>query len=250
MGRVKSTAVQDCDSAQLSITVSDCTSFLAGLPDASVDLIVTDPAYSGMNNHLKLGRGRIVGSYKDAGEDGAKWFAEFMDRPPSFSRFLAQCHRVLKDNRHAYIMFDSYSFISLAPLVRTVLDVKNVIVWDKMHIGMGHYFRRRHELILFASKGRRPIVERDQPDIWQIPRLARPQYPTQKPVALFSRMLACSAEPGFTVCDPFVGSGSSAVAALLAGCTFLGADISSKAVTLANDRCEQLLSTGMDPLEK
>ncbi len=250
MSPVKESAARFAGKTRLSLAVADCTDFLAALPDDSVDLIITDPAYSGMNNYLKLGRGRIVGEYKDAGEEGAKWFPEFIDNPPSFSRFLTQCQRVLRNNRHVYIMFDSYSFISLAPLVRNALDVKNVIVWDKMHIGMGHYFRRRHELILFASKGRRSIPSRGMADIWEVPRIVRPHYPTQKPVALFSRMIECSAEPGFTVCDPFVGSGSSAVAALLAGCNFIGADISSRAVDIANDRCTELLATGIDPLEK
>ena len=43
---------------------SDAINFLKKLPSNSIDLIVTDPAYSGMNNHLKLGSGRIVGQYK------------------------------------------------------------------------------------------------------------------------------------------------------------------------------------------
>ena len=40
---------------------------LKKIPDNSIDIIVTDSAYSGMNNHLKLGKGRIV-EYKDKGE--------------------------------------------------------------------------------------------------------------------------------------------------------------------------------------
>jgi len=99
-----------------------------------------------------------------------------------------------------------------------------VIVWDKMHLGMGHYFRRRHEQIVFASKGRRKVARRDLPDVWEVPRIHRAAYPTQKPVRLFEMMLEASAEPGFVVCDPFCGSGSSAVAAVRHGCDFIGAD--------------------------
>ena len=47
-------------------------------------------------------------------------------------------------------------------------------------------------------------------------------------------MLAASAYPGYVVCDPFVGSGSSAIAALNFGCSFVGCDISMKAVEIAN----------------
>jgi len=225
---------------------ADCISFLQGLPDESVDLIVTDPAYSGMNRHLMLGRGRIVGCYRSNGE--RKWFAEFLDDPDTYRVFLGECRRVLRNNRHIYIMFDSFSLLSLGHIVREFFDVKNLLVWDKVNLGMGHYFRRRHEHIIFASKGYRKLRRRDLPDVWQIKRI-KGAYPTQKPVELFERMIEASAEPGFVVCDPFVGSGSSAVAALRLGCSFVGADISPKAVALARERCIRFLETGIDPLE-
>lgn len=49
----------------VSIYQDDAISFLRRLPSNSVDVIVTDPAYSGMNNMLQLGEGRIVGKYAD-----------------------------------------------------------------------------------------------------------------------------------------------------------------------------------------
>jgi site-specific DNA-methyltransferase (adenine-specific) len=157
---------------------------------------------------------------------------------------------VLRNDRHVYIMFDSFSLLSLGHLVREFFDVKCIVVWDKVHLGMGHYFRRRHEQIVFASKGRRKLTRRDLPDVWSVRRLRHTVYPTQKPVALFERMLAGSAEPGFVVCDPFVGSGSSAVAALRQGCDFTGADIDARAVEMTRARCDTLLSSGVDPYEQ
>ncbi|MBR7037298.1 hypothetical protein IKI14_05670 [bacterium] len=47
---------------------------------------------------------------------------------------MKECRRVLKNNRHIYIMFDSYSLLSLATVVRNIFDVKNIICWDKAHI--------------------------------------------------------------------------------------------------------------------
>lgn len=233
--------------SRLDIREDDCIRFLRSLPDESVDLIVTDPGYSGMNQHMKFGHGRIVGRYGKDGND--RWFTEFHDDDETFRAFLGECRRVLRSDRHVYIMFDSYSLLSLGHLVREFFDVKCIIVWDKVHLGMGHYFRRRHEQIVFAGKGRRKLPRRDLPDLWAVRRLRRTAYPTQKPVALFERMLAGSAEPGFVVCDPFVGSGSSAVAALRAGCDFVGADIDARAVALTQRRCAAVLSTGSDPLE-
>jgi site-specific DNA-methyltransferase (adenine-specific) len=226
---------------------ADCLEFLGSLDDGSVDCIVTDPAYSGMNQHMQFGHGRIVGRYGEAGN--ARWFQEFHDDPETFSRFLAECRRVLADDRHIYVMFDSFSLLSLGALMREHFQVKGVVVWDKVNIGMGHYFRRRHELIVFASKGRRRLNRRDLGDVWPIKRIYRAAYPTQKPVALFEHMLSGSVEPGMTVCDPFAGSGSAAIAALRAGCDFVGADVSDVAVTVALDRCAAFDRAEDDPLE-
>jgi site-specific DNA-methyltransferase (adenine-specific) len=229
------------------IRTRDCIEFLRDLPDESVDLIVTDPAYSGMNQHMRFGHGRIVGHYGSA--DNERWFHEFSDDPDTYRVFLGECRRVLRRDRHVYIMFDSFSMLSLGALVRDFFDVKCVVVWDKVHLGMGHYFRRRHEQIVFASKGRRKLVRRDLPDVWAVPRIHRAAYPTQKPVRLFEMMIEASADPGFVVCDPFCGSGSSGVAALRLGCDFIGADIDPRAVDISRKRLSSLVTTGQDPLE-
>ena len=226
---------------------SDCLAFLGGLPDASVDLIVTDPAYSGMNQHMMFGRGRIVGEYGAA--ENPKWFAEFHDDPTSYRAFLQECRRVLRPDRHIYVMFDSYSLLSLGAIVREFFEVKNVIVWDKVRLGMGHYFRRRHELIVFASKGKRKLARRDVPDVWRFTRIHPAGYPTQKPVELFEAMLCGSGEPGEVVCDPFLGSGSSAIAALRRGCQFIGCDVDPEAIAFAERRIAAFLATGRDPAQ-
>ncbi len=250
MSAMSASAEQDMSSAcTVDLRVADCIEFLRSLPPDSLDCIATDPAYAGMNQHMQFGHGRIVGRYQNKGEQDAKWFAEFHDDPDSYREFLRECYRVLRPDRHIYIMFDSFSLISLAHVVREVFDVKNLVVWDKVNIGMGHYFRRQHETVLFASKGKRKLSRRDLPDVWRIKRLYRTQYPTQKPVALFSRMLEGSVVPGMTVCDPFVGTGSAAIAALQAGCHFIGADCSERAIDLARHRCEVYRSTMKDPLE-
>ena len=231
-----------------TISQQDVIQFLSGLPSESVDLIVTDPAYSGMNQHLKLGKGRIVGQYNQKGVKG-KWFEEFHDTPDNYRLFLEQCERVLKKDRHLFIMFDSYSLLTLGAMVRDFFNVKNVVTWDKVNIGMGHYFRRQTEFILFACKGKRPISRRDIPDIWKIKRLHGAPYATQKPVELFEAMIASSRganDQQFLVCDPFVGSGSSAIAALKQGVNFIGCDISSKAIELCRERLEIYLRDKVD----
>lgn len=240
-----------CNDIDIAIKQEDCLAFLRTIPTATVDLLVTDPAYAGMNNHLNLGRGRIVGKYSDKGSQNGKWFEEFQDSEENYHLFLAECQRILKQNTgHIYIMFDSFSLLTLGPLVRQYFEVKNLITWDKVNIGMGHYFRRRHEYIIFATNGNtRKLRSQTFPDVWRFKRLHQAPYVTQKPVELFQTMIYASSEPGYTVCDPFMGSGSSAIAAIKNQCNFIGCDISARAIELTHERVKHYLETGHDCLQ-
>ena len=243
--------VTSSDDAEASVIIeqNDCISFLDSLEENSVDVITTDPAYSGMNQHLQLGEGRIVGEYAKAGEDG-RWFEEFRDTEENYERFLTACKRVLNDQGHLYIMFDSYSLLSLGDLVRKHFDVKNIIVWDKVNWGMGHYYRRRHEFVLFATNGNtRKLRNQSFPDVWRFKRIYNAPYSTQKPVELFQTMIYASAETGYTVCDPFLGSGSAAIATIENNCHFIGCDIAKEAIKLAKERVDKYQHTGKDSLQ-
>lgn len=236
---------------RVKIYKDDAISFLKKLPSNSVDIIATDPAYSGMNNKLKLGKGRIVGKYSEKGTEEGKWFGEFEDSEENYALFLSECQRVLKKSTgHIYIMFDSYSLLTLGNIVRTYFEVKNIITWDKVNIGMGHYFRRRHEYILFATNGNtRKIKNRKFPDVWRFKRIHNSKYPTQKPVEVFQAMIHASSENNFTVCDPFTGSASSAIAALKNNCKFVGCDISEKSIEISQARISNFLKSGKDILQ-
>lgn len=236
---------------KISIYKDDAISFLKKLPSSSVDIIATDPAYSGMNNKLKLGKGRIVGKYSKKGTEEGKWFGEFEDSEENYSLFLTECRRVLKKSTgHIYIMFDSYSLLSLGNIVRNYFEVKNLITWDKVNIGMGHYFRRRHEYIIFATNGNtRKIRNRKFPDVWRFKRIHNSKYPTQKPVEVFQAMIHASSEKNFIVCDPFTGSASSAIAAIKNNCKFIGCDISEKSIEISQERISNYLISGKDILQ-
>lgn len=237
--------------SRIKIYKDDAISFLEKLPSNSVDIITTDPAYSGMNNKLQLGKGRIVGKYSEKGTENGKWFGEFEDSVENYTKFLTQCQRVLKKSTgHIYIMFDSYSLLTFGGIVRDFFDVKNLITWDKVNIGMGHYFRRRHEYIIFATNdNNRKILNRRFPDVWRFKRIHNSKYPTQKPVEVFQAMIYASAEKDFTVCDPFLGSASSAIASIKNNCKFIGCDISEKSMEISQERIVQFLKKGNDILQ-
>jgi site-specific DNA-methyltransferase (adenine-specific) len=232
----------------IKIYHNDCMNFLDSLSKESVDIIVTDPAYSGMNQKMKFGNGRIVGNYGK--KDDGKWFKEFHDTKENYKEFLKKCDRVLKPHGVLYIMFDSFSLLTLGNTLRDHFNVKNIITWDKVNMGMGHHFRRRHEFIVYMTKNNTKLNARIFPDVWRIKRLHKATYPTQKPTEIFEIMLAASAKPGFVVCDPFMGISSSAIATINKKCMFIGSDISEKACELSAKRIQEYITTGSDPYQK
>ena len=72
-------------------------------------------------------------------------------------------------------------------------------------------------------------------------------YPTQKPVELLERIIRASTNPGDLVLDCFVGSGTTAVAAMASGRRFVGADINLGAVNLTVQRVDSALATTSQP---
>lgn len=93
----------------------------------------------------------------------------------------------------------------------------------------------------------------DLPDAMHLPARERFGYPTQKPLALLKRIVACASNPGDRICDPFCGSGTTLVAAAELGRRFLGCDRSPCAVNLAAARlvlagAGEFTRSGEDPV--
>ena len=96
------------------------------------------------------------------------------------------------------------------------------------------------------AHGRRYYLKGGKPfdSVWDIPSIAptareRTGYPTQKPLALLERVIAATTDPGALVVDPFVGSGTTAVAAQRLGRRFACGDSSPQAIEVTCSRLER-----------
>lgn len=92
-------------------------------------------------------------------------------------------------------------------------------------------------------------------DVWEIPYLnpkakERVGYPTQKPILLLEQIIKLVTEENDIVLDPFMGSGTTLVAAKMLNRRYIGVDISKKAVELAESRLESLIKTESYLLKK
>ena len=151
-------------------------------------------------------------------------------------------------------------------------QLRNRIVWAFGHgTHASRRFSGRHETIMWYSKGREyqfdldPVripqkypgkkhykgpkkgeysgnpLGKNPGDVWEIPNVKskhveKTTHPCQFPVGLVQRLVRCLTVPDALVFDPFAGSGSSGVAAVLEGRRFLGADVDSDYVDIAAGR--------------
>lgn len=191
----------------------DCADLLRSLPDASVDLVATDPPY-GIDYVTRSGD-RIEN------DDGP------------YVWFLRDAARVLKEDGSlaCFCRWDVQDAFYRA-IGWSGLRVRSQIVWDKRIHGMGdssQQFAPQHEIVWFAVKGRGFRFPFGRPR--SVLRCAKPpatvvnRHPTEKPEALLVQLIEAVTSPGAVVLDPFAGGGSAGVAALRTGRRFIGSEI-------------------------
>jgi len=206
---------------------------LKKIPDQSIDLVVTDPPY----NMDYSGRGKVNsfdGFLNDnlTPEEHTEWF----------DGILQEFYRVLKEDTAVYIFIDFRNYARMFDIVKKYFTIKNCIVWDKCSIGMGQSYRFQHEFIIYAIKGKPKLnfVKRNVSDVWHIKRASGYKHPTQKPLDIMMLPIEYSSKEEDVVLDPFVGSGTVAVACKALNRNFICSDVSKEYCDLSNERlCHQ-----------
>ena len=190
---------------------------------------------------------------------------------------LIECHRVLKGTGSLYLHLDYTAHAYAKCLLDSIFGRKNFrneIVWHYKTGGVSNrWFNRKHDTILFYSKTRDYVFNSQQErsylshrygfsnvtihedekgyytmvgarDVWDIAALRGNQpenagYPTQKPLALYERIVKASSNLGGVVLDPFCGSATTMVAAERLGRQWVGIDICDEACKIALERLKR-----------
>jgi len=239
---------------------------LATLPDASIDLVITSPPYCMGKEYEKST------SADDFLENHRRIFPEIVRVLKSGGSMCWQVGHHVKDG--VAIPLDALVYLAAMDFPELVL--RNRIVWTFGHgTHSPRRFSGRHENILWFTKGddytfdldavripqRYPgkrhykgkhkgklsgnPLGKNPGDVWDIPNVKarhveKTKHPCQFPVALPRRLIKALTTPGAMVLDPYVGSGSSAVAALLEGRNFIGCDIKRPYLSIAKRRLKKL----------
>ena len=184
----------------LELHQGDCLEVMKGIPDGSIDAIITDPPYTSPTVHA-FGR-KIVNRLSDLS------IQEFY-----FAEIKKEWERILKPNAPVLIFCDDiYSAVLMGLFYEW--KQKNLLVWDKGRIGMGNPFRKQHELIFYANRDRLKLNKQELthiPTIIKAP-IKKEFHGAEKPTELIEKLINGLTFENAKILDPFMGSASTMVA--------------------------------------
>ncbi len=224
------------------------------IDNLSVDLILTDPPYN-LGNFMK-NRQTNLGKMRD-NFFGNKGWDELStdDWLKHMEGFFEQADRILVKGG-ALVMFMAVikveSMIILAE--KHGFYYKTTGVWHKtnpMPRNMNLHFVNSNESWIYFIKGARTGIFNNegklQLDFIQTSATAKSEknygaHPTQKPIQLMEHFVRLLSNPGDVILDPFMGSGSTGVAAVWLDRNFIGIEIAEEYYKIAKNRIEEVLT--------
>ena len=228
----------------------DCMELMSGLPDNSVDLVVTDPPY-GINYKSGL---QCFDRRDNLGGSGIRkrdnnYFTEIVGDDTFPIIWFKHAYRIICDGGAFYTFCHWKTWgVAYDAAIDAGFNVKNMIVLNKSNHGMGDLkgsFAPKHELLLFAAKGRHLLnfpKGRDK-DVWDVPVIfskAIRLHPNRKPNSWIKPCIINSSLPGDIVLDPFAGSFTTAYVAQQLNRRWISCDISPEYVEIGRKRLSSI----------
>ncbi len=229
------------------IHIGDAIEVMRTLPDASVDVVLTDPPFSS-GTRREGAKGLRKAMTREAQDE--TWFGCDSLTALGFQHLMRvaaiEWRRLLLPGGHALIFIDWRMAPHLAPAIESAdLRQAGELIWDKDTFGMGSCFRNQHEKILHFTRGvGREPSRRDVGNVLRCRPVRDGDHPTEKPVALLRKLLSVVGRPGDLVLDSFAGVGSSGVAAIEEGARALLIEREAPYAAIAERRCAAAASQG------
>ncbi len=219
----------------------DCLEVLPTLPEGCVDAVVTDPPYG--NNYSTGHRSGVVRSEtRISGDLITKPLLNDVaaELEPLLNDVAAELEPLLNDVAAVYWFAAPDRLDMVLPILRR-WQVVNVLAWDKGNCTAGDLeasWGKQWEACVFARNAREPLLGRRDRDVLRVSRLSgtKYQHPTQKPHELMEKIIAKHGAP--LVLDPFMGSGTTGVAAVRLERQFIGVELSPEYFEIAKERIE------------
>lgn len=225
----------------------DCLDVLRTLPDASVGFVLTSPPYnkSETANWTKRGNNRNHHGLAN-GYEGYSDNLPFDEYKAWQQEVLRECWRVLKPAGAIFYNHRPRPYqkqVQLPTIFNPDLPLRQIIIWDTnggQNASKAHFMPVHEWILVLAGPEFKLRSQRVSgfSDLWRIPAVHSPHHPAPFPLALARRILA-SVGPGGIVLDPFMGSGTTALAALKEGYEYIGVEQHAGYIQQANARLAQ-----------
>jgi site-specific DNA-methyltransferase (adenine-specific) len=151
--------------------------------------------------------------------------------------------QTMKRSSHAIIFCNHESYPVFYPVMYNKFSYLKCLIWDKGHVGLGRIWRNQHELMIAARWGdafeaRNGKLRADVLKHTATPPKKR-DHPVEKPPSLLADLILPTTPKDGLILDPFMGSGTTLVAAKELGRRAIGIEIEEKYCEIAVRRLQQ-----------
>jgi len=226
------------------IVNDDCMDFMATIPDNSVDLIVTDPPYKVTSRGSAGNSGGML--QKKINRSGQV----FKHNNMKMADYMPELYRILKEGSHFYIMTNHVNLHEMITVAKeTGFHFTKSLIWMKNNKIMGQAYMGQFEYILFLRKGKfKKINNCGTSDIIAVDNNktkgedGKNIHDTEKPVELMKVLIENSSDKNDIIFDPFMGVGSTVLAAIESGRRGIGVELDEEYYNIAQNRINEQIT--------
>lgn len=241
---------------------ANCIEFMdtisAKYPEGKFDMVFADPPYFLSNGGITCRSGKMVKVDKGQWDKskGSEINHEFN------MSWLSRCQSLLKPNGTMWVSGTHHVIYSVGYAMQQLgMKILNNITWEKPNPPPNlscRYFTHSTETIIWAAKTekskhtfnydkmRQVNNGKQMKSVWTLTAPSKEEkalgkHPTQKPVQLLERIILASTVEGDLIFDPFAGSSTTGVAALMLKRKFVGCELEEEFIEISSNRLEAVI---------
>ena len=227
--------------SEVKLMLGDCLEVMRGIPDGSVDMVLTDPPYkviSGGNGSTSAMHGNSANNGILNKNDGKI----FKHNDICISSYAGELFRVLKATSHCWMFCNEKNRRFFEDeMLKVGFKCHGIFPWVKQNATPNRWGMKNWEPVFLFRKGKARTLY--TPSLKQALTETNPVgkklHPTEKPVPLLKKYIEASSLVGEVILDPFMGSGSTGVACRNLNRDFIGIELDESYYKIAEERIRE-----------
>ena len=229
-----------------TIEQADYRDFIPTIPDKSIDLLLTDPPYNASGSGLSTAGGhKLMDQEWDKGFDPSIFVNMIIPKLKDNGQMLIFCsYHLLGDYLNLFNPLD-LKWASEKGIYPTLKQILHWYKTNSMPSLTGKVYGFAIEYILWYCKGKEYTFNKDQRASYlnvfegQSGFYKVTDHPNEKPLSLIRQLVRTHSLPSDTVCDIFLGSGTTAIACVESSRNYIGCEIDPKWIEVAYQRIKE-----------